>query len=103
MNTDEKKLIEENINVIKGCVRRFMNVYNIPLYEYEDYYQVACLTVCNKVNKYDGTTKFSTFINVIIKNAFIDMYRADKKKYFEMIYMEDCLNEDDEGKAEKRP
>lgn len=97
MNSKEKRLIEENIHDIENCVRRFMKAYNIPFSEYDDYYQIACLTVCDKVDKYNGTTKFSTFVNVIVKNAFIDMYRKNKAKNIDVLYMDGCYTEDDNG------
>lgn len=95
----EKRLIEENMHTVEIVVKLMMAKYNIPKNEYEDYCQIGYLILCNKVRKYDGSVKFSTFANTVLTNAFIDKYRRDKIRIRETISLDDiCDNgEGDDG------
>lgn len=94
MTEYEKKLIEDNMNAVAITTRQFLKRYNIPQTEFEDYRQNGYLILCNKVHKYDGSTKFSTFIDVVLRNAFIDMYRTDKNRRLDMVSLDDYLSEE---------
>ena len=73
MTEYEKKLIEDNMNAVAMTTWQFLKQHNIPRSEFDDYCQNGYLILCNKVHKYDGSTKFSTFIDVVLRNAFIDI------------------------------
>ena len=95
----EKRLIEKNMHTVEIVVKLMMAKYNIPKNEYEDYCQIGYLILCDKVHKYDGSVKFSTFANTVLTNAFIDKYRRDKIRIRETISLDDvCDNgEGDDG------
>ena len=97
MTENEKRLIEENIEKLEYIIKKLICSFNIPKNEAEEYRQIAYLALCNKTNKYDGSTKFTTFANMVIKNAFIDVYRKEKLKKFDFISLEECFTEDDSG------
>lgn len=97
MTENEKSLIEENIEKLEYIIKKLICSFNIPKNEVEEYRQIAYLALCNKTNKYDGSTKFTTFANMVIKNAFIDIYRKEKLKKFDFISLEECFAEDDSG------
>ena len=94
MTEYEKKLIEDNMNTVAIITRCFLKQYNIPGTEFDDYCQNGYLILCKKVHKYDGSTKFSTFINIVLRNAFIDIYRTNKSRYLEVVSMDEYLSED---------
>lgn len=67
MTEYEKKLIEDNMNAVAMTTWQFLKHHNIPRSEFDDYCQTGYLVLCNKVHKYDGSTKFSTFIDVVLR------------------------------------
>jgi len=99
MKDKDKKIIEDNMNTIEIKTRYLLKKYGIPQSEYEDYLQMACLAVCNKIHKYNGSVKFATFAGRIIENAFIDVYRADKRIKFDVVSLDEHYTEDSEGNA----
>lgn len=94
MTDYEKRLIEENMDAVSITTRKFLKRYNIPQTEFEDYRQNAYVILCSKVHKYDGSTKFSTFVDVVLRNAFIDMYRTDKSRHLDVVSLDEFLNEE---------
>ena len=94
MTEQEKKLIEDNMNAVTMTTWQFLKQYNIPRTEFEDYRQNGYLILCSKVHKYDGSTKFSTFIDVVLRNAFIDIYRTDKNRRLDVVSLNEYLGEE---------
>lgn len=94
MTEQEKMLIEDNMNAVTMTTWQFLKQHNIPRTEFEDYRQNGYLILCSKVHKYDGSTKFSTFIDVVLRNAFIDIYRTDKNRRLDMVSLDDYLSEE---------
>lgn len=94
MTEYEKKLIEDNMNAVAMTTWQFLKQHNISRSEFDDYCQNGYLILCNKVHKYDGSTKFSTFIDVVLRNAFIDMYRTDKNRRLDVVSLNEYLSEE---------
>ena len=94
MTDKEKLLIEENMKAIEIRTKQLVKKYGIPVHEYEEYLQVACLVICNKIHKYDETKSFSTFVDAVLENAFIDMHRADKSRKIDLISFDECCIDD---------
>ena len=94
MTEKEKKLIEENMKAIEIRTKLLVKKYGIHADEYEEYFQMACLVICNKVDKYDDSKSFSTFVDAVLENAFIDMHRADKRSKVELISFDECCVDD---------
>ena len=94
MTECERKIIEDNLNVVAMATWRFMKRYNVPASEFEDYRQTGYLILCNKVHKYDGSTKFSTFIDIVLRNAFIDIYRTNKRGQIDETSLDEYLSEE---------
>lgn len=94
MTDKEKMLIEENMKAIEIRTKLLVNKYGIRLDEYDDYLQMACLVICNKIHKYDETKGFSTFVDAVLENAFIDMYRVDKSGKIDLISLDECCIDD---------
>lgn len=97
LHEQEKRLIEENMHVVEIVVKSLMARFNIPRNEFDDYCQNAYLILCNKIHKFDGTTKFSTFADIVLTNAFIDKYRRDKARNPETVSIDFVP---DKGEAE---
>lgn len=90
----ERRLIEENMDNIKIVVRLMMDKYNIRKDEYDDYCQTGYLILCEKVSKYDESVKFSTFINAVLHNAFVDKYRMDKSRKIDALSLDEPICDD---------
>lgn len=93
----ERNLIEDNIHAVEIAVKMLMSKFGIPKSEYEEYCQIGYLVLCSKVGKYDGSTKFSTFANKVLTNAFIDKHRFDKSRNREMVSLDEICCEDADG------
>ena len=78
MRERDKNLIEDNWDKLEITMKTLISKFNIPQNEADDYRQTGYLALCTKAYKYDGRTKFTTFANIVIKNAFIDKYRSEK-------------------------
>lgn len=96
MNTREKRLIEENMKAIEIRAKYLFKKYGSQHEEYDEYFQNACLMVCNKIHKYDGSTEFSTFVDAILENAFIDLYRMNGKNKPDVLSLDECCSGDDD-------
>lgn len=97
MRERENNLILENMDIIKKTVTYLTYSFGIPKSEYADYLQEAYIILLDKINKYDGRTKFSTFASTVIKNAFIDIYRTRIKNKPDIISLDKIYYEDNDG------
>lgn len=93
----ERNLIEENMHMVEIVVKMLMSKFGISKDEYEEYCQIGYLVLCSKVGKYDGSTKFSTFANKVLTNAFIDKHRFDRSRNREIISLDEICSEDADG------
>lgn len=98
MREFERKLIENNMCVVDYVVKDMIKKRYIPKEEYEDYRQMGFLILCSKVHKYDGRTKFKTFADKVLKNAFIDMHRTNHD--IETLSLDAKLCDNDENDEE---
>ena len=97
MNEKEKRIIAENMKAIEIRAKYLYNKYAFPWEEYDEFLQVACLYVCEKMHKFDGKSKFSTFVDAILENAFIDRLRVTNNKRFFPMSLDECYVEDEDG------
>ena len=95
MNERDKKLIEENWDRLEITMKSLISKFNIPEQDIEDYCQTGYLVLCSKAYKYDGRTRFTTFANTVITNAFIDKYRSEKSKKTSSLSLDEIYDEDD--------
>lgn len=97
LSKNDRKLIEDNMHTVEITVKRIMKKFGISKNEYEDYCQIGYLVLCSKVHRYDGSTKFSTFADKVLTNAFIDKYRFEKNRNKELLSLDDACSEDSDG------
>lgn len=93
----EQKLIEENLNVVWNVVGTLVKKKLVPASEYDDYYQMGCLELCKKVHKYNGSTKFKTFAETVLRNAFVDIHRNKIRHTVDALSLDKIVYEDDDG------
>lgn len=72
----ESALVTENMALVPYALKKFITVTpkNYRL-EYDDLMQIGNLALCRAAQKYDGSTRFSTFATTVIRNALIDAVR----------------------------
>lgn len=97
LSKNDRKLIEDNMHTVEITVKRIMKKFGISKNEYEDYCQIGYLVLCSKVQRYDGSTRFSTFADKVLTNAFIDKYRFEKNRNKELLSLDDVCSEDSDG------
>lgn len=95
LSEEEKLFIEKNMKTIEIGTKKFMNKYNIQMNEYEEYFQRACLAVCNKMHKYDRNMAFSTFVGAVLENALIDIHRKESRNIVGAVSIEECYMVED--------
>ena len=93
MNDYEKSLIEDNLSAIEIKAKYLYKKYAFPMEEFNEFFQTACLYVCNRVHKYDEKVKFSTFVNSILENAFIDRLRSMIGKRINTVSLDECFGD----------
>ena len=97
MREKDKKMIEENMDSINIIIKKLVGKFGISYTEADEYRQTGYLALCTAVCKYNGSTKFSTFANKVITNAFIDKYRRDKARKIDSVSLDNVYAEDDNG------
>ncbi len=91
----EKKLVEENLDVVKIVILTGFRYDNNAIgMSFEDLYQVGCLALCEAVRKYDNSTQFKTFASMVIRSKLLTYCKKTnsinkKQSYFELLEVED--------------
>lgn len=73
LTKEQQKLVEDNHNLI------YTFLYKSKL-DYEQWYDVAAIAMCNAAIKYDGSTKFSTFFFTCATNTVRHCIKAANQK-----------------------
>lgn len=73
LNTEQKKLVEENHNLIYG----FMTRYHL---DFEEWYDICAIGLCKAGVIYDGTAKFSTLSYMCMYNEMVKANHLAKMK-----------------------
>ena len=72
LNDVQKKLVEDNLDVVKQAIRAAI-IVNETIYgfEYDDLYQEGCIWLCKAAVKYDPEKDvlFSTFAQTVVTNG----------------------------------
>ena len=72
LNDIQKKLVEDNLDVVKQAIRAAI-IVNETIYgfEYDDLYQEGCIWLCKAAVKYDPEKDvlFSTFAQTVVTNG----------------------------------
>lgn len=66
---ERNKLVEDNLELVHYVLHKYIRY--TPLFEYDDLYQEGCIGLINAADKYNGSTKFSTYAVIAIKNAVL--------------------------------
>ena len=94
MNDYKEKILLENTETIKAVVRKLVKGFGIDKEKYEDCLQEAYISVYKNANKYNPEKKFVNFAYPIIKISLINMYRKDKERKLEKVYLNDTISDD---------
>lgn len=97
MTEKAKKLIEENMDMLEITVKALLIKFKVPWNDADEYRQTGYLALCKNAHRYDGRTKFTTFANTVMNNAFIDKCRHDNVKNTECLSFDEPYAEDDDG------
>jgi RNA polymerase sigma factor (sigma-70 family) len=84
-NKSANRLIEENLDVVKGVIFKHIDVReNLHGFAYDDLFQEGCVWLCKAAATYNPkTAKFRTYAKAVVKNGLISycrkMYAAQKR------------------------
>lgn len=77
LTDDQKRLVEENHNLIYSCMHKF----GIKLNEFDDYYGDAAIALCNAaIHADEKTGKFSTFAYKCIENELRRKFNYENRQ-----------------------
>jgi RNA polymerase sigma factor (sigma-70 family) len=78
MNDAQRKLVEENTDVVKQVIRRHITVSEHRFgFGYDDLFQEGCLWLCKAAQTYDGArAQFKTYASVVVKNGLLSHCRT---------------------------
>lgn len=81
MNEKQNHLVETHLDVVKWTIYRYIktNEYVVGL-SYDDVYQEGCAALCKAAATFDGSVKFITYAQVVVKNNLISYCRGVARK-----------------------
>lgn len=97
----QKNVIVENLEIVEWAI--YKNIHaneQIQGLGYDDLYQVGCLALCHAAATYNGSTKFETYAQVVVKNKLLDHCRAVLKKQPSMLYLDAPAGDDSRSTLE---
>lgn len=97
----QKNVIVENLEIVEWAIYKNIHVNEqIQGLGYDDLYQVGCLALCHAAATYNGSTKFETYAQVVVKNKLLDHCRAVLKKQPSMLYLDAPAGDDSRNTLE---
>lgn len=97
----QKNVIVENLEIVEWAIYKNIHVNEqIQGLGYNDLYQVGCLALCHAAATYNGSTKFETYAQVVVKNKLLDHCRAVLKKQPSMLYLDAPAGDDSRNTLE---
>jgi len=91
----QKNVIIENLEIVDWAIYKQIRVNEqIQGLGYDDLYQVGCMALCHAAATYNGSTKFETYAQVVVKNKLMDHCRAVLKKQPPMRYLDAPASDD---------
>lgn len=97
----QKNVIVENLEIVEWAIYKNIHVNEqIQGLGYDDLYQVGCLALCHAAATYNGSTKFETYAQVVVKNKLLDHCRAVLKKQPSMLYLDTPAGDDSRNTLE---
>ena len=97
MNDNEKRLFRENIKAVEIRAKYLYRKYAMPNEDFEEFFQNACVFIGERIHKYDGRKGFSTFVDSVLENAFIDRLRVTTKRNLDCLSLDECSGDENEG------
>ena len=97
MNEDEKRIINENIKAIEIRAKYLFRKYAEPNEEFDEFFQTACVFICDRIHKYDNSKGFSTFVDGVLEHAFIDRVRSYSRKRIDSVSLDECINDNEDS------
>ncbi len=94
----QRRLIEDNISVVKSAIRSAIIVNeNIFGFEYDDLYQEGCLWLCKAAITYipKDDVKFSTYATTVVTNGLRTYCRLMCNKQKKLMTLPNCSDEDE--------
>lgn len=97
----QKNVIVENLEIVEWAIYKNIHINEqIQGLGYDDLYQVGCLALCHAAATYNGSTKFETYAQVVVKNKLLDHCRAVLKKQPSMLYLDAPAGDDSRNTLE---
>lgn len=80
MSKEQQQLAEANLNLVDCVIRREINISNLPLQTYEDYYQEGCAALCVAATRYQPERgRFESLAYTAVKHALLDYSKSQSR------------------------
>lgn len=97
----QKNVIVENLEIVEWAIYKNIHVNEkIQGLGYDDLYQVGCLALCHAAATYNGSTKFETYAQVVVKNKLLDHCRAVLSQQPPLLYLDAPAGDDSRSTLE---
>lgn len=91
----QKNVIIENLKIVDWAIYKHIQVNeHIQGLGFDDLYQAGCMALCHAAATYNGSTKFETYAQVVVKNKLMDHCRAVLRKQPPMQYLDASASDD---------
>lgn len=79
MNIQQKKLVENNLNLVHYTIHTFFPDVETSGHLYDECYAQGCEALCRAASAYDESrgVQFSSFAVIVIKNSLINMFKKE--------------------------
>ena len=77
LTVEQKKLVEEHLNLVPYIIEKYISRNNNWDMQYEDLIQEGNLALCKAACKYNKNVKFNTFAEIVIKNELLKYYNKN--------------------------
>jgi len=98
LNNEQKKLIENNLDIVKWAIYSHITV-NETVYglNYDDLFQEGCLLLCRAAATYNGElAQFDTYAQVVVKNGLLAYCKKMWRKHKHTINFNDISSDSED-------
>jgi len=80
LTVEQKNLVEKHLNLVPYIINKYISLNGDVEMQYEDLVQEGNLALCKAANRYNGTVKFNTFAEIVIKNELLRYCKKNNRK-----------------------
>jgi len=80
LTIEQKKLVEDHLNIVPYILNKYIKNSEDVEMNYEDLLQEGNLALCKAAIKYNGSVKFNTFAEIVVKHELLGYCKKTNRK-----------------------